>query len=202
MILSFLKDWQGAVTVNGVEYANPNAVPPNLALDGSLSVILHPCEKTAQKASEGRVEQPVHKLTDVEMSAKKKYRIKVKSYMTKPASPNFDFMAKWNDNKPMPLRVMVGEMIKETRGMVYMVLHGDILAERTMTCMKCGRPITNEVSQFFGLGPECGGHSYTNPFNSEAELKEAVEVYRKQLHKTVWEGWVIRSAIEELSEIY
>jgi hypothetical protein len=67
--------------------------------------------------------------------------------------------------------------------------------------MKCGRPITNNVSQFFGLGPECGGHNYVNPFSSDAELKEAVENYRKQLNQMVWEGWIIRSAIEEFEEV-
>lgn len=46
--------------------------------------------------------------------------IKVKAYMTKPATPQFDFMQKWNNNKPMPYRIMKGEKVKETKGMVYM----------------------------------------------------------------------------------
>lgn len=123
------------------------------------------------------------------------YKITVKGYMTKEATPEFDFMAKWNNNKPMPLRTMIGTKEKETRGMVYMNLHGDIFAKKIMVCMKCGRPITNPVSQFFGMGPECGGHNYVNPFNSEAELNEAVGAYRKQLQKITWSGWVIKSAI-------
>ena len=40
-----------------------------------------------------------------------------------------------------------------------------------------------------------------NPFSSDAELKEAVENYRKQLNEMVWEGWIIRSAIEEFEEV-
>lgn len=124
-------------------------------------------------------------------------KITVKSYMTKQATPEFDFMAKWNDNRPMPLRTMVGTAVKETRGMVYMKLHGDIYAERICTCMKCGRPLTNPVSQYFGIGPECGNHGYVNPFNSEAELKAAVSSYRKELQNIEWEGWVIKSAIIE-----
>lgn len=123
-------------------------------------------------------------------------KIKVKSYMTKKATPEFDFMEKWNNNNPMPLRIMVGEKIKETPGMVYMKLHGDITSTQTQVCMKCGRPITNNVSKYFGMGPECGGHSYVNPFNSEEELKEAVEAYRRTLNQITWEGWIIKSAIE------
>lgn len=198
MILDFLKSWSGSVVINGTEYPSFEAVPSDLAVKGSLNIQLHPAKKVAQRASGGHTEASV---STVELNANQQYRVRVKQYMTKPATPDFDFMAKWNNNKPMPLRVMVGEKIKETRGMVYMTLHGDILEERTLCCMKCGRPITNSVSQFFGLGPECGGHNYVNPFESEAELKEAVEAYKKRLNQTVWEGWIIRSAIEEFEEV-
>ena len=69
-------------------------------------------------------------------------------------------------------------------------------------CMKCGKQITNPVSQFFGMEPECGGHHYVNPFESEEELKEAVERYRRDyLQKIVWEGWIIKSAITEKEKI-
>lgn len=122
-------------------------------------------------------------------------KITVKTYMTQQASPGFDFMAKWNNNVPMPLRVMVGTVEKETRGMVYMKLHGDIVAEKITTCMKCGRQLTNPVSQYFGLGPECGGHNYVNPFNTEEELRAAISNYREELRNITWEGWVIKSAI-------
>lgn len=200
MNLAFLKNWDGAITINGTEYPSHEAVPADLAVQGSLNIQLHPAKKVAQRATVGLSEEPKEKPI-AELSENQQYRVKVKKYMTKPATPDFDFMAKWNNNNPMPLRVMVGEKVKETRGMVYMILHGDILEERTMCCMKCGRPITNNVSQFFGLGPECGGHNYVNPFESDAELKEAVENYRKQLNEMVWEGWIIRSAIEEFEEV-
>ena len=201
MNLEFLKGWEGAIVINGIEYPSHEAVPADLAVRGSLNIRLHPAKKVAQKATVGLVEEPKNTTRTVELNENQQYRVKVKKYMTKPATPDFDFMAKWNNNKPMPLRVMVGEKIKETRGMVYMVLHGDILEERTLCCMKCGRPITNSVSQFFGLGPECGGHNYVNPFASDAELKEAVEAYKKQLQQMTWEGWIIRSAIEEFEEV-
>lgn len=201
MTLEFLKGWQGAIIINGTEYPSYEAVPSDLAVQGSLNIQLRPVHKVAQKATVGLVEEPKKTTETAVFDENKQYRVRVKQYMTKPATPSFDFMAKWNHNKPMPLRVMVGEKVKETRGMVYMILHGEILEERTLCCMKCGRPITNNVSQFFGLGPECGGHNYVNPFSSDAELKEAVENYRKQLNQMVWEGWIIRSAIEEFEEV-
>lgn len=122
--------------------------------------------------------------------------------MTKKSSPEFDFMAKWNNDNPMPLRTMIGTIERETKGMIYVKLHGDIIAEQMQFCMKCGKPITNAVSQFFGMGPECGGHNYVNPFESEEELKSVVESYRKNhLQKITWEGWLVKSAIITQEEV-
>ena len=130
------------------------------------------------------------------------YKITVRPYMTKPATPEFDFMAKWNNNIPMPLRTMVGTIEKETRGMVYMKLHGDTDGNPVQHCLKCGRVITHPVSKYFGMGVECGGHNYTNPFATEEELRAAVDEYRKNvLNKMTWEGWIIRSAIMEQVEL-
>ena len=124
------------------------------------------------------------------------YRITVKAYMTRPSSPEFDFMKVYNHDIPMPLRSMVGTVVKETKGMVYMKLHGDTDGNPVRHCMRCGRIITNPVSQFFGLGVECGQHGYVNPFESDELLHEALENYRlNYLQKIVWEGWIIKSAI-------
>lgn len=60
----------------------------------------------------------------------KSYKITVKKYMTEPSTPNFDFQDKWNNGKPMPLRTMQGEVIKETRGMYYMKLKADDISWR------------------------------------------------------------------------
>lgn len=129
------------------------------------------------------------------------YKITVRQYMTKPATPEFNFMAQWNNDNPMPLRTMVGDIIQETRGMYFMRLHGDITEKVTRTCMKCGREITNPVSQFFGMGPECGNHGYVNPFDTEEELQKAVEAYKKELNNIIWTGWVIKSAITEFIDL-
>ena len=59
------------------------------------------------------------------MEVGKSYKITVKKYMTEPATSTFDFQDKWNNGKPMPLCIMQGEIIKETRGMYYMKLKLD-----------------------------------------------------------------------------
>ena len=59
------------------------------------------------------------------MEVGKSYKITVKKYMTEPATANFDFQDKWNYGNPMPLCIMQGEVIKETRGMYYMKLKAD-----------------------------------------------------------------------------
>lgn len=127
------------------------------------------------------------------------YKIKVRQYMTKPASPEFDFQDKFNNGIPMPFRVMVGTITKETRGMVQMDCH--VEAMETTVCMRCGRRLTHPVSKLYGIGPECGSHAYINPFESEEELYQNLETLRDSLAKITWSGWIIKSAIEELEEI-
>lgn len=131
----------------------------------------------------------------------KRYQIKVKPYMTKPSTPDFDFMDKYNNGVPMPYRIMVGNAIEQTPKMVKMHLRAELISEVTTLCMKCGRTLTNQVSKYFGIGPECGGHSYTNPFNSKEELNKAVEYHNKQLAKVEWIGWIPKSAIMERTEV-
>ena len=184
-----LMNWKGAVECNGSRYDSIEAFTSQFKLDGNeIHIKLYPMQSKAENQAGTKSE--IHSDTD-----KTQYKIFVKQYMTKKAEPTFDFMAKWNNDNPMPYRLMIGEKVKETRGMVYMKLHADITEEKASFCMCCGRPLTNPVSQYFGIGPECGNHNYVNPFDSEEELKEAVKEYRKQLRSVTWEGWIIKSAI-------
>ena len=129
------------------------------------------------------------------------FKVAVKSWMLKKSTENFRFMANYNNDIPMPLMVMyTGGVIDETKGMVKMSLHGDIKERVTTRCMACGRELKNPVSQFFGIGPECGGHGYVNPFNSEEELNAAVARYREKLINTVWTGWIAKSAITAIND--
>ena len=184
-MLSMLKDYKGSVEINGVKYDSISDAQNRFKSKSDVITI-----KLSSNHSERKREQ----IRANESIVQKK--ITVKQYMTRQATPEFDFMKVWNNDVPMPLRTMIGTVEKETRGMVYMKLHGDITEEKTLHCLKCGRPITNPVSQYFGMGPECGCHNYINPFYSKEELENAIKDYReKVLRNMTWEGWIIKSAI-------
>ena len=188
-MITMLKNWPGEVVIDGKSWQNGDKAVSEFKPElEQIHIVLRPVKKEAVVADGNRVEKS---------GTEQEYRITVKQYMTRKSTPEFDFMAKWNNDKPMPYRTMTGKKIKETRGMVYMELHGDIWADKIFTCMCCGKKLTNPVSQFFGIGPECGGHNYVHPFDSDAELKAAVNSYKKQLQSVTWTGWVIKSAIQE-----
>lgn len=121
------------------------------------------------------------------MEVGKSYKITVKKYMTEPATSTFDFQDKWNDGNPMPLCIMQGEIIKETRGMYYMHLQGK--AEPTSKCLVCG------------IGPECSEKVGLIRIESEEEAKEKLKHIMEQIDDISWTGWVIKSAIKEWEEI-
>ena len=133
------------------------------------------------------------------MKIGKSYKITVKKYMTEPATANFDFQDKWNNGKPMPLCIMQGEVIKETRGMYYMTLQGK--AEPTSKCLVCGKTLTNPISKLYGIGPECSEKVGLVRIESEEEAKEKLKHIMEQIDDITWTGWVIKSAIKEWEEI-
>ena len=194
MLWDKLQKWKGPIEIDGQKFDSVGEAR-ELLTDSNQnfnSIILYSTRERTTEREKTRLECVPTTL----------YRVTVRQYMTRHATPDFDFMQKWNNDVPMPLRTMVGTIERETPGMVYMKLHGDITGKITQYCMKCGKQITNPVSQFFGMGPECGGHHYVSPFESEEELQRAVEDYRKNyLHQIVWEGWIIKSAITEQEEI-
>lgn len=133
------------------------------------------------------------------MEINKKYKVTVKKYMTEPATSTFDFQDKWNNGVPMPLCVMQGTVIKETRGMVYMNLEG--VAEATCNCSVCGRKLDNPISKLYGIGPECSEKIGLIRIESEEEAKEKYNEISSHLVNIKWEGWIIRSAIKEWEEV-
>lgn len=126
------------------------------------------------------------------------YKVTVKLYMTKPDSINFTFHTTWNNGIAMPLRVMYGKIIEQTKNMYKMQLQGKIT--KTDVCLKCGKPLTNEISKLYGLGPECGQHYYINPLT-----KEEFENYKKSIQdkfsNITWEGWIPKVSIISLEEV-
>lgn len=133
------------------------------------------------------------------MEVGKSYKITVKKYMTEPSTFNFDFQDKWNDGKPMPLCIMQGEVIKETRGMFKMNLQGK--AEPTSRCLVCGKNLTNSISKLYGIGPECSEKVGLIRIESEEEAKEKLKHIMEQIDNITWTGFVIKSAIKEWEEI-
>ena len=186
-MLEYLNNYNGPLTINNIDYVSVAAA--KAALEGYEGAITIKFGSEPQKSN-----NKVQSIADPTI-----YRIKVRQYMTKPPVPEFDFHAKWNNGNPMPMRIMVGRKIKETKGMLQMELWGQIVESKI--CMKCGKRLDNPVSQYFGMGPECGGHNYINPFESEEELNKAVKEYDKELSNIRWTGWIIKSALEKFELI-
>lgn len=181
-MVTMLAGWKGCVEVDGVVYdsvAAFTAAKPALTQD--TKVILRPY----RKPQETKKQTVVNGAPEV--------RITVKPYMTQPSSPEFDFMARWNNDKPMPMRVMEGVKVKETPGMVYMKLHG--MGKPTICCYCCGRELTNPISRHYGIGPIC-----LAKMGIVNEITD-VDAIREQLVQIMWEGWIIKSAIIKEEEV-
>ena len=129
------------------------------------------------------------------MEIGKNYKITVKQYMTEKSTRNFDFMLKWNNDIPMPLCIMQGELVKETRGMYYMKLKGN--AEPSCRCFVCGRTLSNPASKLYGIGPECSEKIGLIRIDTEDEAREKWNEISAHLQDISWEGWVIKSAVKE-----
>ena len=182
MLGTLLKDWKGEIDINDKHYTSVEHCDFDFnSFSDDTHIILH----TTSKNTTGSVADTVADVTQ--------YRITVKKYMTEKSSPGFDFMAKWNNDDPMPLRTMTGTIEKETRGMVYMKLHGQ--AEPVIRCMRCGRTLTNPISQHYGIGPEC-----MSKLGFVCDIDD-VDAIKLGLQEIVWEGWVIKSSLLQFEEI-
>lgn len=173
-------EWDGPVILNGKSYRNIEQA--RLVLKGFEGDVCVQLKHTLKP-----------EITTREHVSKKESRIYVRQYMTNPPTSTFDFHDKWNNGIPMPLRVMQGVVLQETKGMVKMKLHG--VAQQTARCMKCGRQLTHPVSVKYGIGPECGGHYHIDPDGM------SLEEIKKQIQQITWTGWVIKSAIIEEEEV-
>lgn len=182
MIAELLKDWKGEIEINDKTYtiAELSKIASKTFSD-QIHIKLHSAHKNVSQS-----------ITERENSIIE-YRITVKKYMTMQATPEFDFMSKWNNDIPMPLRTMTGTVEKETRGMIYMKLHGQ--AEPVIKCMRCGKTLTNPISQHYGIGPEC-----MSKLGLICDITD-VDTIKKKLVDVTWEGWIVKSAITEREEV-
>ena len=187
-MINLLKNWNGSVEVNGKQYSHISEINvAELTATDVLSIKLYPAVvKTESTTTKTTVESAHESSGEIEITVKK--------YMTEHASPEFDFMVKWNNDNPMPLRTMTGTVVKETRGMVYMKLHGVGRAE--VCCMRCGRNLTNPISRHYGIGPEC-----MQKIGFIGIEIDAVDLIKEKLQNVTWEGWIIKSAITDRREV-
>ena len=193
-MINMIKNWQGKVAVNGESFESIQSAIANFDfkhVSGAVNIKLYPASQTTLKI-DSEASQSGQSQT-AEVSKTGEIRITVKKYMTEKSSIGFDFMAKWNNDNPMPMRIMEGVVEKETRGMVYMKLHG--LARPTITCYCCGKELTNPVSRHYGIGPIC-----LNKLGIAREIDD-IENIKEELVNITWEGWIIKSAITKEEEV-
>lgn len=181
---------QKELIVNGVTYASPaEALEALKNHSGKIEIVLN------KKGSAPAVEKKE------EIDFTEIYRIEVRQYMTKKADIGFDFMSKHNNDNPMPLRVMYGEILEETKGMYKMRLHGR--AEKDSgRCIHCRRELTNPISMIYGIGPICGGHGYFATDYTKSMIKDEEQIFKladADLRKVKWEGWVLKKAITSMT---
>jgi len=125
----------------------------------------------------------------------------VKPWMTEKSNPEFQFMAIWNNDTPMPLRYMGGTIEKETSRMYYVSLHG--IDKPPIFCARCGRTLLNPISKEIGVGPECASKLGINPeiFLMQTVDSNKIKQIKGGLRNITWEGWLPKTAILETIKI-
>ena len=97
--------WKGSCSINDRDFAS---IPGDFSdFKGQVHIKLYPKGKKPLESSDMKSKASIK---DVESTGE--IKISVKAYMTRKATPEFDFMAKWNNNNPMPLRTMTGTIEK------------------------------------------------------------------------------------------
>lgn len=176
-MINQLRHWKGSCEIDGQYF---EAFPVDFSTQkDTIHIKLYP-NREKPLESNGNKQKPVS-------ISSGEYKITVKAYMTRKATPEFDFMAKWNNDTPMPLRTMIGTVIKETKGMVYMKLHGQ--AQEEIHCLRCGRELTNPISRIYGIGPEC-----LSKLGLSYDVSQIEEI-KESLINVNWSGWIIKSSI-------
>lgn len=117
-------------------------------------------------------------------------RFEFANWLTKRNPFNRDY----NNNVPVPMRVMFGQILRETDKCYYVQVYGK--PEPTAHCLHCMRKLTHKVSQFYGLGPVCGKHYYITNITEE-NLEEHFEEIRQKMKEITWRGLVPKHAVKK-----
>lgn len=115
------------------------------------------------------------------------FKIKVAQFLTKGTND-----PKYQDKKPVPMRIMFGYVTQESKNGVYVNLRGK--AEPSSCCFKCGRELTHPVSLLFSIGPECGGHFHESPM-PKTDLEAWYEAIKKRMPDITWSGWLPKAYV-------
>ena len=177
-MLEFLQNYDGIIKVN-----NQNINPCDII------TLINDCKENLT------IQLTPSMLTDSFIPSKQ-YIFTVVDWMLRKSTSSFLFMKTWNDDKPMPMKIMQGIIQRETRGMYYLQLQP--LKTDFTACMICGRALTNKNSKLVGIGPECvrklGLHININDYSS-------VSIIKNKLNTIHWSGWVPKTAIIEMKEV-
>lgn len=192
-MLEFLRNYTGEIEVNGETIQNQNIAQVLDNLTGNIQIHLKPAENARVRNAFTLKQEAVRDETKVQ------YNVLVKPWMTQKSNGTFNFMMTWNNDVPMPLRFMRGNINKETQGMFNMTLHG--VAQKTNMCSVCGRTLTNPISRLFGIGPECMQKVGVFADISMEEAEQKLNEINKRIESLTWTGWIAKSAVMEMVEV-
>lgn len=186
-MLEFLKDYSGNILINNTKIVNKDFAKELDKYEGEITIKLIP-----------------EKCVDTQISinnTSEEYLFYVQSWMLDKSTPELPFMKMCNNDKPMPLRCMQGEIVKQTPRMYYVRLHG---TDNTYgICACCGRTLINPISKLISIGPECciklGINS--NIFIKNQLSQEEKEYILKSLENKYWEGWIPKTAILKVEKV-
>lgn len=185
-MFELLKDYPGQLTINNKQYNSVEEAESDFKdYKGGITIVLNGVKS--------------HKDTPKIDCNEKVFQISVRRYMTN-YSKDF-FLETWNDMGPMPFVTMIGIKLQETEKLVKMKLWADLCDGKITTCMCCGRPLSNPLSQYLGVGPECGASKHLKLLESGVNIQEVRKQFKEKLNEVTWEGWIIKSAITQVKEI-
>lgn len=121
-------------------------------------------------------------------------RIEVEDWLLRQSDNINTFMLKWNNDIPLPLKIMDINIIKEERGIYY--IKAIAPNNNIVKCTYCGRVLRTPESKLVGIGPECL-RKIGLPNISINERKKILD----KLKSIVWVGWIPKSAIINMEDI-
>lgn len=194
-MLEFLKNYTGEIRVNNTVIENSSIVKVLDTLTGKINIQLTP---VMQNKKEERNSFTLQQKAVVDKS-KILYDILVKPWMTQKSTNSFNFMLNWNNDVPMPMRKMRGNINKETNGMYNMTLQG--VPTTTGVCSVCGKTLTNPISRLYGIGPECMQKVGVFADIPIEEAESRLEEINNRIKDITWTGWIAKSAIMQMEEV-